>query len=536
MGNIVFVIHRPARQVLAAGMRTVVTGGGGTGAVDSVNGQTGVVVLTATDVGADTAGTGASQAASAVAAHTALADPHPQYLTPAEGNAAYDALGAAASAVSTHVAASDPHPQYNTQAEGDARYERNLTAGANITIDRTNPAAPVISAAGGGGGGAVDSVNGQTGVVVLDADDIAEGATNHYYPAADESKLAGIESGAQVNVATDIAQSTRTATTVLIASSTGADATLTAASTTEAGLQTAADKTKLDGIATGATQNSSDAFLLARGNHTGSQLASTISDFAATVRATVLAGLSLADTTVVTAADTVLQAIGKLAGRLATAFNRANHTGTQAASTISDFASAARAQTEAELVAGTNITITPAGSGATRTLIIAASGGGATLPVVQAFSTRTLVLADINTFNVNSTTNNYAATIPPQSSVAWTDHAELHFLPTSTGNIVITAGAGVSLNGVVAGSITLSTAFGAASMKRIEEDSWWVGGVIGTLADYTNLTLLAPFTWDAAGDAADYHQPSYTKVDNVVRLRGKVTLSGTHTDPSTVNG
>lgn len=43
-----------------------------------------------------------------------------------------------------------------------------LTAGTNITIDANN----VISAAGGSGGGAVDSVNGKTGVVVLDADDV----------------------------------------------------------------------------------------------------------------------------------------------------------------------------------------------------------------------------------------------------------------------------------------------------------------------------------------------------------------------------
>ncbi len=55
---------------------------------------------------------------------------------------------------------------------------------------------------------------------------------------------------------------------------------------------------------------------------------------------------------------------------------RANHTGTQASSTISDFDSASRAQTEAALVAGTNITITPSGSGATRQLTIASSGGG----------------------------------------------------------------------------------------------------------------------------------------------------------------
>lgn len=410
--------------------------------VQSVNGQTGVVTLDAADVGADPAG----EAAAEVALHEAALDPHPQYTTAGEAAAAApvqsvngetgavvldaadvgaDASGAAAAAVAAHVGEADPHTQYQTQAESDARYERGLVAGTNVTIDRTNPAAPVISAAGGGGG-AVDSVNGQTGTVVLDADDIAEGATNHYYPAADESKLAGIESGAQVNVATDIAQSTRTATTVLITSSTGADATLTAASTTEAGLQTAADKTKLDGIATGATQNSSDGFLLAR----------------------------------------------------------ANHTGTQTASTISDFASASRAQTEAELIAGTNVTITPAGSGATRTLTIAASGGGATLPVVQALSsTRNLVLADINTFNVNSTVNNYTATIPPQSSVTWTADAEIHFLPSNTGDITITAAAGVSLNGVVAGSVTLSTQNGAASIKRKAADSWWVGGAIGTQAE-----------------------------------------------------
>lgn len=40
------------------------------------------------------------------------------------------------------------------------------------------------------------------------------------------------------------------------------------------------------------------------------------------------------------------------------------------------FNSAVRAQTEAALIAGANVTITPAGSGATRTLTIAASGGG----------------------------------------------------------------------------------------------------------------------------------------------------------------
>lgn len=54
------------------------------------------------------------------------------------------------------------------------------------------------------------------------------------------------------------------------------------------------------------------AYAIQRGNHTGTQLASTISDFAATVRAVVLTGLDLTSAAAITAADTVLSALGKL--------------------------------------------------------------------------------------------------------------------------------------------------------------------------------------------------------------------------------
>lgn len=70
-----------------------------------------------------------------------------------------------------------------------------------------------------------------------------------------------------------------TASTRLLASSTGVDATLPLAGA-EAGLMAAADKTKLDGIASGATANSSDATLLDRANHTGTQAAGTITGLA----------------------------------------------------------------------------------------------------------------------------------------------------------------------------------------------------------------------------------------------------------------
>lgn len=49
---------------------------------------------------------------------------------------------------------------------------------------------------------------------------------------------------------------------------------------------TTAEQTKLAGVASGATANSSDAFLVSRSNHTGTQLANTISDFNTAVAAT----------------------------------------------------------------------------------------------------------------------------------------------------------------------------------------------------------------------------------------------------------
>ena len=48
----------------------------GIAAVESVNGQTGIVVLGASDVGADPAGTGATAASSAVSSHSGATDPH----------------------------------------------------------------------------------------------------------------------------------------------------------------------------------------------------------------------------------------------------------------------------------------------------------------------------------------------------------------------------------------------------------------------------------------------------------------------------
>jgi hypothetical protein len=55
---------------------------------------------------------------------------------------------------------------------------------------------------------------------------------------------------------------------------------------------TTVEKTKLAGVATGATANSADATLLSRANHTGTQTSSTISDFNTAADARVVAGIT----------------------------------------------------------------------------------------------------------------------------------------------------------------------------------------------------------------------------------------------------
>ena len=75
---------------------------------------------------------------------------------------------------------------------------------------------------------------------------------------------------------------------------------------------TTIEKSKLAGIQDNATKNDTDINLKSRVNHTGTQPASTISDFANAVKTTVLSGLSLATNAVITTTDTILTALGKL--------------------------------------------------------------------------------------------------------------------------------------------------------------------------------------------------------------------------------
>jgi hypothetical protein len=133
---------------------------------------------------------------------------------------------------------------------------------------------------------------------------------------AERIKLGDIAAGAQVNVATNLGQGTRTATTVPLTSSTGTGTTLPAATTALAGLQSSADKTKLDGIAAGAQVNV--ATNLAQSTRT----ATTVMVASSTGAAATLSAATETLAGVMSAADKVL--VAGVPDALAAKLNRIN--------------------------------------------------------------------------------------------------------------------------------------------------------------------------------------------------------------------
>lgn len=253
-------------------------GTGGGGAVDSINGRTGAVTLTKADVDLDQVD------------NTSDAD---KPVSTAQAAAIADAI-------TDHESASDPHPGYATDGELSA----GLAGKANAThshaatdiSDSTSVGRAVLTAADAAAARAA---------IGTDAPGDTRPPTTHGHAIGDVTGLT-----AALGDKLDVSH----------AGSGGAAH--AEATGSVAGFMSAADKAKLDGIAAGATANAADAALR----------------------------------------------------------DRATHTGTQTASTISDFAAAVRAQIESALIEGANVTITYAGSGATRTLTIAAAGGGGSAP------------------------------------------------------------------------------------------------------------------------------------------------------------
>jgi hypothetical protein len=288
-------------------------------------------------------------------------------------------------------------------------------------------------------------VNGQTGVVVLDAADVGADAAGTAAAAVAAHVAA---TNPHPEYLTQAEGDTAYAPIAHVGAGGAAHANAVAAGA--AGFMTGADKTKLDGVATGATANATNAELRDRSTHTGTQTASTISDFAETVRATVLTGLSLASGAAITATDSALIAWGKLQKQ------------------ITDLVAAVGGKQDT-LVSGTNIKTVNGSS-------LLGSGNVAVAPapapiITDATTARTAALAEAGSYIRWTNTAAKAYTVPPQATVAWAVDTELHGRNCAAGNLTLTPGAGVTLNAPYLGTLVVPPG-GAYTLKRGAADVW----------------------------------------------------------------
>lgn len=478
MSRVIAVEHGFRRAVIAAGLRGAPgAGGGGSAGVSSFNTRMGAVTLIGSDV-TDALGYTPVNASSLAEVATSgsyadLADKPAIPSTPAEVGAATAAQGAKAD---------------TAVQPGSLSVVATSGAYADLSGAPFIPAAPGdIGAATSAQGALADTAVQPAALTVqldLKVDKIAGyGLSQENYTAAEKAKLAGLEGshyrGTYLNLtalqtalptasAGDYADvDAGTADPVQryiwddsddewVAQAGSADP-ITAAqvktlyeSNADTNAYTDAEKSKLGGVAAGATANA-DTDSLSEGTTNKWFTVARVLD-------AVLGGLSLVTGSAVVNTDSIQVAIGKLQKQ------------------ITDLTTVVAGK-QATLVSGANIkTVNGSSLLGGGDLVVS---GGASLPVVQALTaSRNLELADINTFNVNSSSSPYTATIRAQSALAWTADAEIHFLRAGTGNIVITAATGVTLNGVSGGSATMTVQHGAATIKRIGVNAWWIGGLL----------------------------------------------------------
>lgn len=154
-----------------------------------------------------------------------------------------------------------------------AGYARAYVDSVDGHLKKKDDTGAVVDLESGGGGGGVTSFNARTGAVVP--------ANGDYTATQITNTPSGGISATNVQVAINELDSEKLNTSH--AGSGGSAHSLVDG--VAAGFMSISDKTKLDTVSSGATANSSDAFLLARANHTGTQLVATISDFVSSVTA-----------------------------------------------------------------------------------------------------------------------------------------------------------------------------------------------------------------------------------------------------------
>lgn len=418
--------------------------GGSGGAVDSVNGDVGIVVLSAVDVGAEAAGSVATHAGDTTAVH-GIADTSALVLTG-------DARLTDARVPLTHLHTSAQVTDF-VEAAQDA-VAAMLGAGTNVTLTYDDAAntLSVSATASGGTGLDAEAVRDAIGIALVGVGNVAV-AVN------DAADTITISTTATVN-STDAALRDR-------ATHTGTQSldTTTDSATRLAFL--AAERTKLTGVATGATANSTDAALRARASHTGTQTSASISDFTEAVQDAVAATLvgsgvtvtyddTAGTVTLAAAESTDLEAVRDAIGVALVGVGNIAVTVDDAANTITITTTATVNSTDAALRDRGTHTGTQAASTVTGLATVATSG----------------LKADVGLGNVDNTTD---ANKPVSTAQATADAlklakasnlSDLASAPTARTNLGL-GSAAVATIGVASGEVPVLGAGGRLSIARV---------------------------------------------------------------------
>lgn len=204
-----------------------------------------------------------------------------------------------------------------------------------------------------------------------------------------------------------------------------------------------AEKSKLTGVAASATANPDTDSLAESATPTNKWFTE------ARVRAALATGLSFADSTVIAATDSFLQALGKLAARLTLAFDRANHTGSQSISTVTGLQTALdgkAAPPATRTISGTSGTLVPSDAG---NIVLCTSASAVNL------------------------------SIQLEASGAWPAASVVTVIQLGAGIVTITDGSGITVNVFSGMTKALRGQYAQAALARTAANTFAMAGMLG---------------------------------------------------------